>query len=143
MPKKPLMVGFGKLTRGRRLCPRRRAVDRAGSDSGGNLHQVKEHQACMQLSGSRDMAILLFLFFGAEHEIKAVVFVVADRYVFVVGVHDEISASSFVVLVNKTALYAVHEFCSDVFAHELTIDAKPSDQNCRIDHVALLLRHVS
>ena len=109
---------------------------------GRNLHEVKKHQARMQLAGSRDMAILLFLFLGTEHEIKAVVLVVADGDVFVVGVHDEVAASRFVVIVNKPAFDALHQLRSDVSAQEFAVDAEPSNQDCRIDHVAFLLRHI-
>ena len=112
------------------------------SRGGRNLHEIEEHQPCMQLPGSRDMAIQFFLFLCAEHEIKAVVLVVSDRDVFVVGIHDEIAASGLVVLVDEPALDAVHQFGSDMPVQELAVDAEPPDQHRRIDHVALLLRHV-
>ena len=36
----------------------------------------------------------------------------------------------------------LHQLRTDVLAQELAVDAEPSDQDRRIDHVALLLRHV-
>lgn len=57
-------------------------------------------------------------------------------------VHDEVAASCLVVFIDKPALDAHHHFRSDVLAQELAVDAESSDQNCRIDHVALLLRHI-
>lgn len=115
---------------------------RHGGD-GRNLHEVEKHQASMQLPGSRDVAILLFLFLGTEHEIKTVVAIVADWDVFVVGVYDEITASRFVVLVNEPALDAVHQLCSDVLARKLAVYAETTDQDRRVDQVALLLGDVS
>jgi len=130
------------IRRAGRTIRRRWARLLRGYGHGGNLHQVEKHQTRVQRSVAGDVAVLLLLFLGAEHEIKAVVFVVADWNVFVVGVHDEIAASSLVVLVNKPAFDALHQLPADVLAQELAVDAESSDQYCRIDHVALLLRHV-
>ena len=106
-----------------------------------NLHEVEEHQARVQLAGSGDLAILFFLFFGAEHKIKAVVFVVADGDFFVIGIYDKVTASRLVVFVDEPAFDALHQLRSNALAQELAVDTEPSDQDSRIDHVALLLRH--
>ena len=107
-----------------------------------NLHEVEEHQARVQLAGSGDLAILFFLFFGAEHKIKAVVFVVADGDFFVIGIYDKVTASRLVVFVDEPAFDALHQLRSNALAQELAVDTEPSDQDSRIYHVALLLRHI-
>lgn len=88
------------------------------------------------------MPVLLFLFLCTEHEIKTVVPIVVDRDVFVVGVHNEITASRFVVLVNKPALDAVHQLRSNVLARKLAVYAETTDQDRWVDQVAFLLGHI-
>lgn len=103
---------------------------------GNDLHQVEVHEARMQGAGCRDVAVFLFLLFGAEHEAEAVVKIVVERRGFVVGVNDKVPASSLVGRFDKPFLDVAHQFRANVFALVVDINAKPSDKDCGIDHVA-------